>query len=40
MSTFASLVSVHMAGEGKDEISLDTFPGKFTVTRIKEVLTP
>lgn len=40
MSTFASLVSVHLAGEGKDEISLDTLPGKFTVTRTDEALTP
>jgi hypothetical protein len=34
------LVSVHLAGEDKDEISLDTLPGKFTVTRTDEVLTP
>ena len=40
MSTSASLVSVHLAGEGKDEISLDTLPGKFTVTRTDEALTP
>jgi hypothetical protein len=40
MSTFASLVSVHLAGEGEDEISLDTLPGKFTVTRTDEALTP
>jgi hypothetical protein len=40
MSTLASLVSVHLAGEGKDEISLDTLPGKFTITRTDEALTP
>jgi len=40
MSTFASLVSFHVAGEGKDEISLDTLPGKFTVMRTDEALTP
>jgi hypothetical protein len=40
MSTSASLVSPHLAGEGKDEIVLDTLPGKFTVTRTDEALTP
>ena len=40
MSTFASLVSIHLAGEGKDEISLETLPGKFTITRTDEALTP
>ena len=40
MSTFASLVSVYLAGEGNDDISLDTLPGKFTVTRADEALTP
>ena len=40
MSTLASLVSVHLAGEGKDEICLDTLPGKFTITRTDEALTP
>ena len=40
MSTYASLVSVHLAGEGKDEIVLDTLPGKFTITRTDEALTP
>jgi|GEM_PF-5303533 hypothetical protein len=40
MSIFASLVSVRLAGEGKDESSLDNLPGKFTVKRTKEVLTP
>jgi hypothetical protein len=29
-----------LAGKGKYEISLDTLPGKFTVTRIEEALTP
>jgi hypothetical protein len=38
MSTFASLVSVHLEGEGKEEISLDTLPGKFTITRTDEAL--
>lgn len=36
----ASLVSVHLAGEGKDEISLGTLPGKFKVTQTDEALTP
>ena len=40
MSTIASLVSVHFAGEGKDEISLDTLSGKLTVTRTEAGLTP
>jgi hypothetical protein len=40
MSTFTSLVSVYLAGEGKDESSLGNLPGKFTVRRTKEVLTP
>jgi hypothetical protein len=40
MNTSASLVSVHLAGAGKDEISLDTLPGKFTVTRTDEVGLP
>jgi len=34
------LVSVHLAGEGKDEISLRNLPGKFAFTRTKEVLAP
>jgi hypothetical protein len=40
MNASASLVSVHLAGEGKDEIVLDTLPGKLTVTRTDEALTP
>jgi hypothetical protein len=40
MSTFASLVSVHLASEEKDDISLDTLRGKFTITRTDEALTP
>jgi len=40
MNASASLVSVHLAGEGKDEISLDTLPGKLRVTRTDEALTP
>src|ERR1035437_7022586 len=40
MNASATLVSVHLAGEGKDEIVLDTLPGKFTVTRTDEALTP
>lgn len=40
MSNDASLVSVHLAGEGRDEISLDTLPGKFTITRTDAALTP
>lgn len=40
MNTSASLVSVHLAGEGKDEISLDALPGKITITRTDSALTP
>ena len=40
MSTLASLVSIHLKGEGKDEISLETLPGEFTITRMDEALTP
>ena len=40
MSTFTSLVSDHLAGEGRDEISLDTLAGKFTITCTDEALTP
>src|ERR1035437_2916040 len=40
MNASATLVSVHLAGEGKDEIVLDTLPGKFTGTRTDEALTP
>ena len=32
MSTYASLVSTHLTGEGKEELSLDTLPGKFTIS--------
>ena len=37
MTAFAPLISVHLAVEGKDETSLDTLPGKLTVTRTEEV---
>ena len=40
MNTSESLVCVHLEGEGKDEIVLDTLPGKITVTRTDEALTP
>lgn len=40
MSHYASLISVHLAGESKDEICLDTLPGKFTLTRTDSALTP
>ena len=40
MSTYASLVSTHLTGEGKEELSLDTLPGKFTTTRTEESLMP
>ena len=40
MNAIATLVSVHLVGEGKDEICLDTLPGKITVTRTDEALTP
>jgi hypothetical protein len=40
MSPSASLVSLHLAGEGKDEISLDTLRGKFTITRTDAAMTP
>jgi hypothetical protein len=39
MNPSASLVSLHLAGEGKDEISLDTLRGKFTITRTDAALT-
>jgi len=39
-STYASLVPVRLAGNGKDEISLDTLPGKFTLTPTEVALTP
>jgi hypothetical protein len=40
MNPSASLVSLHLAGEGKDEIFLDTLRGKFTITRTDAALTP
>ena len=40
MITSAELVSVHLSGEGTDEIALDTLRGKFTVTRTDAALTP
>ena len=40
MNASAKLVSVHLAGEAEDEITLDTLPGKFTITRTDEALTP
>ena len=39
-SPFASLVSVRLAGEGKDEISVDTLTGKFTVAGTENAVTP
>ena len=39
MSTAAFLVSIHLTGEGNDEIVLDTLPGNFTITRREEALT-
>lgn len=40
MSNYTSLVSLHLAGEGRDEIVLDALPGKFTITRTDSALTP
>jgi hypothetical protein len=40
MSTNTSPVTVHLEGEGKDEIALDTLLGKITITRTEEALTP
>ena len=40
MNTSDSLVSVHLKGEAKDDISLDTLPGKITITRTDSALTP
>src|SRR5260370_17319386 len=40
MNTTASLVCVQLAGEERDEISLDGLPGKFTLTRTDAALTP
>jgi hypothetical protein len=43
MSHFASLVSLHLAGEEPnppaDDVTLDTLPGKFTLTRTDDALT-
>jgi hypothetical protein len=40
MNPSASLVALHLAGEGQDAITLDTLPGKFTITRTDAALTP
>lgn len=40
MNTSASLVSLHLMGEGQDDIALDTLPGKITITRTDAALTP
>lgn len=40
MNTTTALVSLHLAGEERDGISLDTLPGKFTITRTDAALTP
>ena len=40
MNTSASLVSLHLMGEDKDDIALDTLPGKITITRTDAALTP
>lgn len=39
MSTIASQVTVHLAGEGKDEICLDTLRGKIRIERSEQALT-
>jgi hypothetical protein len=43
MNTFASLVSVHLSGEAQnplpDDLTLDTLPGRFTLTRTDAALT-
>jgi len=43
MNTFASLVSLHLSGEAQkplpDDLTLDTLPGKFTLTRTDAALT-
>ena len=43
MNTSTSLVSLHLAGEGQngpsDDLTLDTLPGKFTLTRTDAALT-
>lgn len=40
MNTSASLVSLHLMGEDKEDIALDTLPGKITLTRTDAALTP
>ena len=40
MNPSGSLVSLHLTGEGKDDIALDTLPGKITITRTDAALTP
>ena len=40
MNPCASLVCLHLAGEGKDDISLDTLSGKIAITRTDAALTP
>jgi Transposase DDE domain group 1 len=43
MNSFASLVSIHLSGEAQnplpDDLTLDTLPGKFTLTRTDAALT-
>ena len=43
MNASTSLVSLHLAGEGQngpsDDLTLDTLPGKFTLTRTDAALT-
>lgn len=39
MSAIASAVTVHLAGESKDEICLDTLRGKIRIERSEEALT-
>jgi hypothetical protein len=40
MSTSASLIGLHLSGEGWDDINLDALPGKITITRTDAALTP
>ena len=40
MNASGSVVPAHLAGEGKEEIVLDTLPGQFTVTGTDEALRP
>lgn len=39
MNTSTSLVCLHLAGEGEKDLTLDTLPGKFTLTRTDAALT-